>query len=52
MNSGGMIYKCFRCGALVPYERLRISPDLKCPKCGFKILMKVRSPVVKKVKAI
>lgn len=52
MSSAEIFYKCFRCNALIPYGKLKISPDLKCPECGCKILMKVRPPIVKKVKAI
>lgn len=52
MSGEGITYKCFKCGTLIPYERLKMSPDFKCPKCGSKILMKIRHPVVKRVKAI
>ena len=52
MEVGGIIYKCFRCGRLVSYEKIKMSPDLKCPNCGFKILVKVRPKIVKKVKAV
>ncbi|MBS7611177.1 DNA-directed RNA polymerase subunit P [Candidatus Bathyarchaeota archaeon] len=52
MASGEILYKCFKCGALIPYGRLKVSPDLKCPECGCKILTKIRPSVVKKIKAI
>ncbi len=42
-------YRCLKCGRVVNvdlrYERVR------CPYCGYKILVKVRPPVVKHVKA-
>ena len=42
-------YRCIRCGKIVnldiSYERVR------CPFCGYKILVKVRPAVVKTVKA-
>ncbi|MBR9681622.1 MAG: DNA-directed RNA polymerase subunit P [Candidatus Altiarchaeota archaeon] len=43
------IYRCFKCGKRVDvdlrYERVR------CPFCGYKILVKMRAPAVKTVKA-
>jgi len=43
------VYRCLKCGKDVVldlrYERVR------CPYCGYKILVKVRAPVVKRVKA-
>ena len=43
------VYRCLKCGKTVEldlrYERVR------CPYCGYKILVKVRPPVIKRVKA-
>ncbi|HDR53476.1 MAG TPA: DNA-directed RNA polymerase subunit P [archaeon] len=48
---GGLMgtYRCFKCGKRVDmdlrYERVR------CPFCGYKILVKMRAPTVKTLKA-
>jgi DNA-directed RNA polymerase subunit P len=42
-------YRCIKCGKMVSidlkYEKVR------CPFCGYKILVKARPPVVKHMKA-
>ncbi|WP_309491906.1 DNA-directed RNA polymerase subunit P [Candidatus Hecatella orcuttiae] len=50
-EKSGIQYQCFRCGKKVYYEELTAMPELKCPECGYKILKKVRPPIVKHVKA-
>ncbi|RLI29684.1 DNA-directed RNA polymerase subunit P [Candidatus Bathyarchaeota archaeon] len=53
MSTGGegIVYRCIRCGKTSSYESIIGMPDFKCPHCGYRILEKVRPPVVKRVKA-
>ena len=44
-------YKCLRCGTLNSNSDLSVLPEIKCI-CGFRVFLKVRSPIVKSVKAI
>ena len=46
-----VLYKCLRCGTENNNSELSILPEIKCI-CGFRVFLKVRSPVVKSVKAI
>jgi DNA-directed RNA polymerase subunit RPC12/RpoP len=48
----GFAYECVKCGARVPTEELEVrGGGIKCTVCGYKVLKKVRSPVVKRVTA-
>jgi len=48
-----LIYECVRCGAKVLTEELEHrGGGMKCTVCGFRVLKKIRPPVVKRVKAI
>ncbi len=44
-------YKCLRCGTINSNSDLTVLPEIKCI-CGFRVFLKVRSPIVKSVKAI
>ena len=44
-------YKCLRCGTINSNSELTVLPEIKCI-CGFRVFLKVRSPIVKSVKAI
>ena len=44
-------YKCLRCGTVNSNSDLSVLPEVKCI-CGFRVFLKVRSPIVKSVKAI
>jgi DNA-directed RNA polymerase subunit RPC12/RpoP len=46
-----MIYECINCGAKVTAEQLAVTPEVKCPICGYRVLRKSRAPIVKHVKA-
>ena len=46
-----VLYKCLRCGTENSNSDLSILPEIKCI-CGFRVFLKVRSPIVKSVKAI
>jgi len=48
----GIVYECVRCGAKVPSEELELrGGEMKCIVCGYRILKKIRPPVVKRVPA-
>ncbi|WP_455367375.1 hypothetical protein [[Eubacterium] cellulosolvens] len=47
----GIIYQCLTCGAKITSEELTLTPEIKCPFCGYRILKKVRPPIVKNLKA-
>jgi DNA-directed RNA polymerase subunit P len=51
-SSAGIVYECVRCGAKVPSEELEMrGGQVKCIICGYRILRKVRPPVVKRIPA-
>ena len=50
-TSSGMLYSCIQCGKVVTYDQLSLMLEIKCPNCGYRVLRKVRSPIVKRVKA-
>lgn len=46
----GIVYECVRCGAPVPLEELELrGGQIKCTVCGYRVLKKIRPPVVKRV---
>jgi len=47
----GILYECINCSYRVTSEELATTPEIKCPSCGYRILKKVRPPIVKHVKA-
>jgi DNA-directed RNA polymerase subunit P len=47
----GILYECLNCGSKVSLEELSMTPEIKCPYCGYRVLKKVRPPIVKRVKA-
>ncbi len=48
---GGILYECVNCGSSITAEQLSMTPEIKCPICGYRILRKVRPPIVKHVRA-
>ncbi len=46
-----VIYSCLRCNTKVSNSELNRLPEIKCI-CGFRVFTKVRSPIVKSIKAI
>ena len=44
-----MSYVCGKCGKEVDSKGLDSLPGVKCPHCGYRILKKVRPPVVNKI---
>ncbi|MBS7644703.1 MAG: DNA-directed RNA polymerase subunit P [Candidatus Bathyarchaeia archaeon] len=49
--SRGISYTCVNCGSKVTSEELELTPEIKCPFCGYRVLKKMRPPIVKRVKA-
>jgi len=48
----GIVYECVRCGAKVPSDELELrGGEIKCIVCGYRVLKKIRPPVVKRVPA-
>jgi len=48
----GIAYECMRCGAKVFIEELELrGGEIKCTVCGYRVLKKLRPPVVKRVPA-
>ncbi|MBS7621191.1 hypothetical protein KEJ32_03650 [Candidatus Bathyarchaeota archaeon] len=48
----GIAYECLRCGAKVFTEELELrGGEIKCTVCGYRVLKKIRPPVVKRVQA-
>ncbi|MCX8171285.1 MAG: DNA-directed RNA polymerase subunit P [Candidatus Bathyarchaeota archaeon] len=44
-----LIYQCVRCGATVKSSELELG--IRCPYCRYRVLKKVRPPVIKRVLA-
>jgi len=44
-------YECISCRSKISTNVLLLSPEIKCPNCGYRVLRKVRPPIVKKLKA-
>jgi DNA-directed RNA polymerase subunit RPC12/RpoP len=50
-RSAGIAYECINCNAKVTLEQLSVTPEVKCPICGYRVLRKSRALIVKHVKA-
>jgi len=49
---GGLVYECVRCGAKVTTDEIKLrGGEVKCTICGYRVLKKIRPPVVKRVSA-
>jgi DNA-directed RNA polymerase subunit P len=48
----GILYECVRCGLVFDGEKIAERGIIKCPDCGYRIIKKVKPPIVKKVKAV
>jgi len=51
MNVGEKMYKCAKCGKEFSKEEMEILPGVKCPYWGWRIVIKLRAPTVKRVRA-
>lgn len=48
----GLVYECVKCGAKVLTDELELrGGGVKCTICGYRVLKKIRPPVVKRVTA-
>jgi DNA-directed RNA polymerase subunit RPC12/RpoP len=48
----GLVYECVRCGAEVTTDEIKLrGGEVKCTICGYRVLKKIRPPVVKRVSA-
>ncbi|MHA1786036.1 MAG: DNA-directed RNA polymerase subunit P [Candidatus Helarchaeota archaeon] len=43
-----MTYICARCSREVTLEGMESLPGVKCPHCGYRILKKIRPPIIQK----
>lgn len=46
-----MQYVCAKCGRAIDKSELEGFPGVKCPGCGYRVLVKVRPPIVREVLA-
>ncbi len=44
-----LLYQCLKCGATVKSTELELG--IRCPYCRYRVLKKVRPPIVKHIKA-
>lgn len=44
-----IIYECVKCGATVRSKELELG--IRCPHCRYRVLRKVRPPIVKRIHA-
>jgi DNA-directed RNA polymerase subunit RPC12/RpoP len=45
----GLVYECVKCGAKVSSKELELRGGrIKCTFCGYRVLKKIRPPVVKR----
>jgi DNA-directed RNA polymerase subunit RPC12/RpoP len=50
-SEAGLAYECVKCGARVALDELELrGGGVKCTYCGYRVLKKMRPPVVKRVK--
>jgi DNA-directed RNA polymerase subunit RPC12/RpoP len=50
-NAPGIAYECVKCGSLVSSEELELrGGGTKCTYCGYRVLKKIRPPIVKRIK--
>jgi DNA-directed RNA polymerase subunit P len=47
----GLMYECISCGKHLTAEEIAMTPEIKCPFCGYRVLRKARPPIVKRIKA-
>ncbi|RLE85937.1 MAG: DNA-directed RNA polymerase subunit P [Thermoprotei archaeon] len=52
MSQGERIYRCLKCGRIFSREEMETLPGVRCPYCGHKVIIKIRPPIAKRVKAV
>ena len=51
-DARGIEYQCVMCGARVSSEEIELrGGGVKCTICGYRVIKKIRSPIVKHVSA-
>jgi len=49
-SATGLVYECVKCGAKVSSDELELrGGGVKCTFCGYRVLRKIRPPIVKRV---
>jgi len=49
----GLVYECVRCGANVTTDEIKLrGGEVKCTVCGYRVLKKLRPPVVKRISTV
>lgn len=48
-KQSAILYQCMKCGATVKSTDLELG--VRCPFCRYRVLMKVRPPIVKRIEA-
>jgi DNA-directed RNA polymerase subunit RPC12/RpoP len=48
-NMAGQLYECARCGYVQKGEQFQLLGGVKCEVCGYRIVKKIRPPVVKRI---
>ena len=51
-NMRSIIYECCRCGKTFDGGQVADRGEIKCPECSYKVIKKVRTPIVRRVKAV
>ena len=44
-----ILYRCVKCGAIVKSTELKLG--IRCPHCRYRVLMKEKPPIVRRIKA-
>jgi len=47
----GTTYECVKCQARFDGKEISLRGRISCPACGYRVIRKVRPPIVKRVKA-
>jgi len=52
VSTGERMYKCAKCGKEFSKSDMEILPGVKCPFCGWRIVIKLRAPAIRKIRAV
>ena len=45
-------YECARCGRLIRGDEIVMRNRVVCPRCGYRVIKKVKPPIVHRIKAV
>lgn len=52
-ETSGIMYECIRCGNPMPESEIELrGGHVKCINCGYKVLRKVKPPIVTRRRAV